>query len=146
MGHLAHVLEKAVSGILGTRPSKVQGKDESIRGGLDTETGLKLRRAEKVVNEYGIALEKASYLNRFEVENLVESVAEGKYPLDEVCESLRQGRGRHHDLLTLKFSASLLPYPKDKIKEAIELLLRYDSDPENIRLLREGLRYLESFV
>lgn len=40
---------------------------------------------------------------------------------------------------------NLLPYPKDVIRKAIELLIEGDTDKGRINLLRAGLMYLEDF-
>jgi len=140
MGYLTQAVEKAILAIFRTKHDPIPTRDwhtftnTHVRGELDIKT------AEKVVNEYGIALEKASYANRLEMAHLIDNLANGKESVEKVVASLNEKRGRHYDLFTLKCDRSLLPYPKETIREAIDLLLQYEKDPENISLLREGLR------
>ena len=147
MKSIAQVFEKAMLGAFRSKQSKHD--HESSNSLLEIAPGgnqLNKRVAEKIVNDYGLALQRASEINKSEMERLLKDLNNGKESLDEVAKGLKQGQGRYHKLFTLKVDQSLLPYSKETIREAIELLLQYDRDPNNIRLLKEGLRYLDSFV
>ena len=101
--------------------------------------------AQTIVRQYGEALQEANILNGMAAIALIKKMANDEKLRKEVENSLRKKKGEYYDLFCLKSSKSLLPYPKETIKEAIELLLQYDKDPDNIWLLKEGLKYLEYF-
>jgi len=44
------------------------------------------------------------------------------------------------------FPKSLLPYPKNKITEALREASKYTNDPEMVKILESGLVYLDSFI
>lgn len=50
---------------------------------------------------------------------------------------------------TLHFPQSLLPYPKPKIKKALEQAIKYSErkgDKEMVKTLKDTLSYLDSFI
>jgi len=98
-----------------------------------------------IVNEYGEALLKVNALNGVEVLGVISSMKRDEELCRRVSESLNRKRGYYFDLFSRKFDKSLLPYPKERIRNAIEFLLTLDSDPDNIRLLKAGLEYLDCF-
>ncbi|MBW1729365.1 MAG: hypothetical protein JRH08_15350 [Deltaproteobacteria bacterium] len=147
MKSIAQVFEKAMLGAFRSKQSKHDHESSnSLLEIAPDGNQLNKRVAEKIVNDYGLALQRASEINKSEMERLLKDLNNGKDSPDEVAKGLKQGQGRYHKLFTLKVDQSLLPYSKETIREAIELLLQYDRDPNNIRLLKEGLRYLDSFV
>ena len=145
MGYLVQVFEKTLLGIFRTRQAQIQTNPWYPYTGAENREHLTIDKAEKIVNAYGSALERASYLNKARVANLLDDLSNGKESVEKVSASLQRGDGKYHDLLTMKCEKSLLPYPRETIQEAIHLLLRHETDPENIRLLEQGLQYLESF-
>jgi len=64
---------------------------------------------------------------------------------DEVSHNLLHSRGRYHNIFSLKADKTDLPYPPETIRDAIELLLEHEIDPDNIQTLQLGLQYLEYF-
>ncbi len=106
---------------------------------------LDKNEAEKIVNEYGKALEKTNWINRKNVLHLVERIEYDEKLREEVEQQLAKKSGAYFDLFSQKASESLLPYPKEQIKAAIDLLLKYEKAPQNIALLRAGLEYLKHF-
>ncbi len=143
---LAQVVERTISSILSTKKRGTPSKRWDIGENGHTTNHLDVEKAQKVVNEYGMALERASYHNRREIIRLINNLANGEESAHNVSASLWEKRGRPYDLFALKCDISLLPYPKETIREAIELLLKYEKCPENIQLLESGLRYLEAFA
>ncbi|RLB13192.1 MAG: hypothetical protein DRG63_10665 [Deltaproteobacteria bacterium] len=107
---------------------------------------LNEQEAEKIVNDYGRALEAVNQINREKFSRLITDLNEERILPEEVAQSLEKRKGPYYDLLTMKADASLLPYPKERIREAIEFLLRIDKDPSNISLLKAGLEYLDYFA
>jgi ribosomal protein S17E len=106
---------------------------EFIDAGLEIH---ELKKAEKIVNEYGQALEKGSEINKLIVEKITS---------DQMLESL-ENKDAYYYALQNKFDISLLPYDKTIIKDAIELLLEDETDSSKKDGLMIGLRYLEDFV
>jgi hypothetical protein len=109
---------------------------EFIDAGLEIH---ELKKAEKIVNEYGSAIVKANEINRKKVEEF------GKLPTEEKAKSL-ENKDAYFYALQNKFDINLLPYDKTTIKDSIELLLDDETDPSKKDVLISGLLYLEDFV
>ena len=94
---------------------------------------------EKIVNEYGKALMEATELNKKKVEEFGKKIDSN---------SLKEFQDKKPIFYHLqnKFDIRLLPYDKNTIKEAIELLLKDETDAKRIEQLRIGLLYLDDFI
>jgi len=129
--------------------TQAKRKLSPIRGGIGVRRSgsgrLDKNQAQVIVNRYGEALEKANALNGLTVLSTLCRMFEDDKLREEVSRSLAQKTGHHYELFSQKADKSILPYPKKTIREAIELLLQYDKDPDNIFLLKEGLKYLDFF-
>ena len=118
---------------------------EAALGDKIEEDNLDEFQAERIVNKYGEALGKVNVLNAVEVLFILSTMKQDKQLRSHVSESLKQKHGYYFDLFSRKLDKSILPYPKEKIRKAIYLLLKLDTDPNNIRLLKAGLQYLDYF-
>jgi len=99
----------------------------------------KEQRAERIVNEYGRAIIEATELNRRKVAEFQESIDE-----NSIKDFVNEKAIWYH--LQNKFDIRLLPYDKQTIKEAIELLLKDETDKTKIEQLKIGLMFLNDFV
>ena len=99
---------------------------------------IKLKRSEKIVNEYGQAITEASEQNKRLVENLNA----------DSMKKILQEKGADYYRLMGKFDIHSLPYSKEIIADAIEFLLQhsqYEPDPY-VGTLQRGLMYLDDFI
>ncbi|HDM75786.1 MAG TPA: hypothetical protein ENG51_04865 [Deltaproteobacteria bacterium] len=106
---------------------------------------LDKRKAEKIVNQYGKALKAANKQHANKVFRIISRMTRDSELYEEICENLEKNHGYYFAIFSHKVDKSLLPYPKEKIKEAIEMLLRFEKDVDNIKLLKAGLQYLNFF-
>ena len=110
--------------------------DKFIDAGIEY---AKDKRYEKIVNEYGKALLEATELNRRKLEEFGE-----KIDRDSLKELQDKKAIFYH--LQNKFDIRLLPYDKNTIIEAIELLMQDETDVNRIEQLKIGLLYLDDFI
>jgi hypothetical protein len=99
----------------------------------------KLSKAQKIVNDYGNALMEATELRR-------KNVDEFNKNFDSTSLKSLQDKKDIYYYLQNKFDIRLLPYDKEIIKEAIELLLQDETDVNWIEQLKIGLLYLSDFI
>ncbi len=115
------------------KTKKIETLSADQIGGLQKDpqnTAVELQEAEKIVNDYGRAMMAVSKRQRSQVKSF-----------------LKQPTGfKDYDFFTINAKEEDLPYPKHRIKSALELLLNHDEDPKNRALLKAGLQYLEYFV
>lgn len=106
----------------------------------------KASRAEKIVNDYGQALMKATELNKRKVD---EFFSKNKNldlaSLKSMQESLQENKAIYYHLQH-KFDIRLLPYDKEIIREALEFLLQDETDTSTIEQLKNGLLFLDDFI
>jgi hypothetical protein len=116
--------------------TKAKVVQEFIEAGLEYN---KIKRAEKIVNEYGRAIMEASELNK-------RKFAEFEKNIDTKSAKELLGNKASYYQLQNKFDNRLLPYDKQTIKESIELLLNDETDVSRIEQLKIGLLYLDDFI
>lgn len=129
-------LEKLSNELKKHQSNKAEAIHEFIDAGLEYN---KIKKAEKIVNEYGQAIMEATELNKRKVEEF------GKKIETSSVKALQDKKAIYYNLMN-KFDIQLLPYGKNTIKEAIELLLKDETDANRIEQLRIGLLYLDDFI
>jgi hypothetical protein len=104
----------------------------------------KASKVEKIVNDYGKALMEATEINKRKLKEFMEilhtdTLKALKYLASEPVESINYP-------FQNKFDIRLLQYDKEKIREAIELFLQDETDPNRIEQLKAGLLFLDDFI
>ncbi|MBU4185352.1 MAG: hypothetical protein KKI12_01495 [Proteobacteria bacterium] len=129
-------LEKLSDKLKKHQSNKAEAIQEFMDAGLDHN---KIKKAERIVNEYGQAILEATELNKRKVKEFGEKVDTSS------AKALQDKKAIYYHLMN-KFDIRLLPYDKNTIKEAIELLLENETDENRIEQLRTGLLYLDDFI
>lgn len=117
------------------KPRKIETLEQNQIGKPEKEhqdSNVNLEEAEKIVNDYGLAMMAVSDMHRKRVKGLLQDPS--------------SFQGKEYGLFPIRAKKENLPHPKDTIRAALELLLSYDDDPNNRALLKAGLEYLEYFV
>lgn len=95
-------------------------------------------KAQKIFNDYGQALMECNEINKRKHKEFMEMLdVDTLKALQSFDEPFQN-----------KFDIRLLPYDKEKIREAIEFLLQYvdETDTTRIGLLETGLLFLDDFI
>jgi hypothetical protein len=99
----------------------------------------KAKNALKIINQYGDVLFKASEHNKKIVNEFFTKIESPEFD-----KSLLTTRIKYQ--LMNKYDIKLLPYRKEKIKEAIEFMLKNEKDCDRAEILKGGLLYLDDFI
>ena len=134
-----------IAALSGAQLSSENTGNRIAQNTMDTSDQLDKLRAEQIVNAFGRAISSIGRSRQREAEDLIEKLESSPDLSKNIQADLRRKQGVYQDILSQKINKSTLPHPPKKIREAIKLLLKYETDTYNIETLRLGLQYLEYF-